>query len=193
MVTSAEKFRLRAAAAKHPADQGLAAAVGAVGGAPPHDKSVLFVAVGATIAVVVVAGLFVGVKKLSQGGFSGYASWKATTFAHAFALNSVAVAFALGITTGVSSALTHRVIERGDISEWASSALSVLTAGVATFLSYFLLYVIFGFGGGMLTSSGPKEPQLQVAAKLLNEALGPQRKADSAERFVKSLASWSQS
>ena len=186
MATAGFKSRLRAAASEAPEDAAVKRLAAALGATSSPDKTFRFVGIGTAVAVAVVVCMYIAVRKLSGRGFDGYSSWKATTFAHAFVLNSIAVAVALGITTVVSTSLTHRVIERGDIKEGASSYLSVLTAGASTFLAYFILYVSFGFGGGMLTALGPTQTQVDAAKTSLMQLL-PRADKQHVSDFISTL------
>ena len=75
--------------------------------------------------------------------------FKATNIFHAFILNSIAVALATVI--GIE---TKKYTERKNFiaHEWERVLITFIATFGSCILTYTLLHIIFGYGGGMLTS-----------------------------------------
>lgn len=71
--------------------------------------------------------------------------FKSTNYSKAFALNAIAVA--------ISSTLAielRKYLDNNNINEKYKILITFIGVSVACFLTYLLLYILFGFGGGML-------------------------------------------
>ena len=75
--------------------------------------------------------------------------FKATNIFHAFILNSIAVALAtvIGIETKKNTEQNHQDYE------WERVLITFIVTFGSCILTYTMLHIIFGYGGGMLVSS----------------------------------------
>ena len=82
--------------------------------------------------------------------------FRATNVHKAFLLNAVATSFIVTVTLLVKDIAYEKFKEtqtRSDIFKylnWKTYAASAVTTFLASLVSFYVLYILFGFGGGML-------------------------------------------
>ena len=86
-----------------------------------------------------------------MGRFKGLFPYPAKSFGRAFFLNSIAVSISTGI--GIYTKYRLDKDERDDLEHGKKTGIIILTTFGAAFLSYMILYLIFGFGRGMMTQT----------------------------------------
>ena len=72
---------------------------------------------------------------------------RSTTYTKAFILNAIATALIALVAVEMKSALGNK---KTDIDPIAQALINFVVTFITAISVYFLLYLIFGFGGGML-------------------------------------------
>ena len=84
--------------------------------------------------------------------------FKSTNVWNAFILNSIAAAIVIVISISVKDHFDTYIVDNNDSNKitrktnFTSISLTVLCTFLTSFLAYTIMYFIFGFGGGMITS-----------------------------------------
>lgn len=85
-------------------------------------------------------------------------NFRSTSIWKAFVLNSIAGTLTIYIAINVKSYLDKKhITNRNNVSKGVSNVLNNMLILLVTFstslISYFIMYIVFGFGSGMLSNS----------------------------------------
>jgi ABC-type thiamin/hydroxymethylpyrimidine transport system permease subunit len=97
-------------------------------------------------------GVFV-VHRTGMAKWAGlFTNFKATTFGHAFILNSIQAALVTGITVEVRALLTP-YMKKHHLDDGVTLMITMAVAFASAFLAYMLMWFLTGMGGGDMTSA----------------------------------------
>jgi fructose-specific phosphotransferase system IIC component len=94
--------------------------------------------------------------------------FKSSTIWKAFALNSIVAAVVITMAVVIKTSFDHIEIDGKKIkskTDWGSVALSFVVTVFACYITYTIMYITFGYGGGMLSNP---EATRSAAQKLLD-------------------------
>ena len=80
---------------------------------------------------------------------------KATTYFNAFLLNAMVISIAIAATTIINNLLQDKT-EEWSLDTHIKSIITISVSFVATFSSYFIMYILTGYGKGMFALSDTK-------------------------------------
>lgn len=119
-----------------------------------YKKNALFIGTSTLISGISIAIMVRILHHLETNNYKPViAHVESTTITKAFILNSCAVAFSIVSTTLFHQQISKREKSIGDINTLTVNITSVEVGFMSTFLSYFVLFLVFGYGKGMLSTA----------------------------------------